>query len=87
MSVLDNFDTWKEFLSNRLQQAQSEGMSQQAVNNVAYEVGDYLAKGVDAKNNEEAVLRELWNAASKEERQALASTMVKLVQNQGNTLN
>lgn len=85
MSVLDNFDTWKGFLSNRLQQAQSEGMSQQAINNVAYEVGDYLSKSVDAKNNEEAVLRELWNAASKEEREALASTMVKLVQNQGST--
>ncbi|ASK63464.1 hypothetical protein CFK37_15525 [Virgibacillus phasianinus] len=85
MSVLDNFDTWKEFLSNRLQQAQSEGMSQQSVNNVAVEVGDYLSKSVDAKNNEEAVLRELWNAASKDEKHALASTMVKLVQNQGNT--
>lgn len=83
MSVLDNFDTWKEFLSNRLQQAQSEGMSQQSANNVAYEVGDYLANSVDAKNNEEAVLRELWNAASKQEKQALASTMVKLVQNEG----
>lgn len=85
MSVLDNFDTWKEFLSNRLSQAQGEGMSEQAVNNVAYEVGDYLSKSVDAKNDEEAILRELWNAASKEERQSLASTMVKLVQNQGNT--
>lgn len=80
MSVLDNFDTWKEFLSNRLQQAQSEGMSQQSANNVAYEVGDYLANSVDAKNSEQAILKELWSAASTEERQALASTMMKLVQ-------
>ncbi|MFC4557189.1 DUF3243 domain-containing protein [Virgibacillus kekensis] len=83
MSVLDNFDTWKDFLANRLQQAQSEGMSQQTINNMAYEVGDYLAKSTDAKNNEEAVLRELWNAASNDERHALANAMVKLVQNQG----
>ncbi|MGY0691625.1 DUF3243 family protein [Virgibacillus sp. FSP13] len=85
MSVLDNFDTWKDFLANRLQQAQQEGMSQQTISNMAYEVGDYLAKRVDAKNNEEAVLLELWNAASSEERQAIASSMVKLVQNEGNT--
>ncbi|MEN1969930.1 DUF3243 domain-containing protein [Lentibacillus sp. N15] len=85
MSVLDNFDTWKDFLANRLEQAQEEGMSQKTISNMAYEVGDYLAKKVEVKNDEEAVLHELWNAASKDEQQAIASSMVKLVQNQGNT--
>ncbi|WP_163971283.1 DUF3243 domain-containing protein [Oceanobacillus halotolerans] len=85
MSVLDNFDTWKDFLSNRLQQAQTQGMDQQTISNLAYEVGDYLSKSVDAKNSEEAVLRELWNAASEEEQHAIANSMVKLVQNEGNT--
>jgi hypothetical protein len=84
MSVLDNFDSWKQFLANRLDQAQSQGMSQQTISQVAYEVGDYLAKSVDAKNSEETVLRELWNAASKEEQQAIANSMVKLVQNEAN---
>lgn len=83
MSVLENFDSWKSFLANRLEQAQSEGMSQDTISNVAYEIGDYLANSVDAKNDESAVLRELWNAASKEERQAIANSMVKLVQNEG----
>lgn len=83
MSVLDNFETWKDFLSNRLEEAQNQGMSQRTISNVAYEVGDYLSKSVEAKNPEEAVLRELWNAASEEEQQAIANTMVKLVQNQG----
>ncbi|PAV30066.1 hypothetical protein CIL05_09315 [Virgibacillus profundi] len=85
MSVLDNFDNWKGFLANKLQSAQQQGMSEQTIQNVAHEVGDYLAQSVDAKNNEEAVLRELWNAASENEQQAIANTMVKLVQNQGNT--
>ncbi|MGM8366464.1 DUF3243 domain-containing protein [Virgibacillus sp. W0181] len=85
MSVLDNFETWKGFLANKLDQAKQQGMSDQTITNVASEVGDYLAQHVDAKNNEEAVLRELWNAASEDEQQALASTMVKLVKNQGNT--
>ncbi|WP_156289122.1 DUF3243 domain-containing protein [Oceanobacillus salinisoli] len=80
MSVLDNFDTWKGFLSNRLQQAQQQGMDQQTINSIASEVGDYLAQNVDAKNKEESVLRDLWNAASEQEQQAIASTMVKLVQ-------
>jgi hypothetical protein len=80
MSILENFDTWKGFLANRLQQAQQQGMDQQTINSIAAEVGDYLADNVDAKNKEEAVLKELWNAASEQEQQAIASTMVKLVQ-------
>lgn len=84
MSVLDNFDSWKGFLSNKLQQAEQQGMSQQTISNVASDVGDYLAQSVDPKNPEEAVLRELWNAASEQEQHAIANTMVKLVQNKGN---
>ncbi|HLR80179.1 MAG TPA: DUF3243 domain-containing protein [Bacillota bacterium] len=84
MSVLDNYNTWKEFLANRLQQAQQQGMSQETISNVAYEIGDYLASSVEVKNDETKVLRELWNAASPEEQQALANTMVKLVQNESN---
>lgn len=83
MSMLNDFDSWKDFLANKLDQAKQQGMSDQTIANVAHEVGDYLAESVDAKNNEEAVLRELWNAASEDEQQAIANTMVKLVQNQG----
>lgn len=85
MSVLNNFDNWKDFLANRLQQAKQNGMSQETIDNLAYEVGDYLADHVDAKNDEEAVLHELWNAASEDEQHAIASSMVKLVQQQGNS--
>lgn len=85
MSVLDNFETWKDFLANKLDQAQQQGMSDQTITNMAQEVGDYLSQNVEAKNKEEAVLKELWNAASEQEQQALASTMVKLVRNQSNT--
>lgn len=84
MSILDDFGTWKEFLSNRLNQAQDHGMSDKTIANVAHEVGDYLSQHVEAKNDEEALLRELWNAASEDEQQALANTMVKLVQDQSN---
>lgn len=85
MSMMDDFSSWKDFLANKIDQAKEQGMSDKTISNVAHEVGDYLAESVDAKNNEEAVLRELWNTASEEEQQAIANTMVKLVQNQGNT--
>lgn len=84
MSVLDNFDTWKGFLSNKLQEATESGIGQKAVLNIAVEVGNYLSQNVEAKNEEEALLRDLWNTASSEEQQAIANIMVKLVQEKGN---
>ncbi len=81
MSVLDDFSTWKVFLANKLEQAKDHGMSNDAITNVAQHVGDYLSRHVEPENKEELVLQELWNAASKEEQEALASTMIKLVQN------
>ncbi|MBM7552683.1 DUF3243 domain-containing protein [Thalassobacillus pellis] len=83
MSVLDNFDSWKSFLGDRLHQAEGQGMNQNAVSEVAYEIGGYLAKQVDAKNDQEAMLRDLWNVADKEEQHAIANMMVKLVQSEG----
>jgi hypothetical protein len=49
MSVLDNWNQWKDFLGDRLQQAEQEGMNQQAITDVAYQVGEYLAQQVDPK--------------------------------------
>ncbi|MRH42649.1 DUF3243 family protein [Aquibacillus halophilus] len=83
MSVLDNFESWKDFLGDRLHQAQGQGMSQQAITEIAYDIGGYLSNQVEAKNEQEAVLRELWNVASKEEQHTIANMMVKLVQDEG----
>ncbi|RBW69908.1 DUF3243 domain-containing protein [Bacillus taeanensis] len=82
MSVLDNFDQWKDFLGDRLNQAQNEGMNQQVISDVAYQIGDYLAKQVEPKNDQERLLAQLWNVASEEEQHAMANLMVKLVKNQ-----
>ncbi|GLY10421.1 DUF3243 domain-containing protein [Bacillus badius] len=83
MSVLENWNEWKNFLGDKLNQATSAGMNNDAVNNIAYQVGDYLASKVDPKNEQERVLSDLWSVASEEEQKAIASMMVKLVQNNG----
>ena len=82
MSVLDNFESWKDFLGDKMHNAQ--GLDQNAISNLAFEVGDYLAKKVEPRNDQEAILRDLWNVASNEEKHAIANMMVKLVQNEGN---
>ena len=81
MSILDNWEQWKDFLGDRLKSAQEQGMSQSAINDLAVQVGDYLAKQVDPKNEQERVLSDLWSVASPDEQHAIANLMVKLVQN------
>jgi hypothetical protein len=83
MSVLDNWGQWKDFLGSRLDQAQNQGMNNGVISDIAYQVGDYLAKNVDPKNEQEKVLADLWSVASPEEQHAIANMMVKLVQNNG----
>lgn len=80
MSVLDNWQQWKDFLGERLEQAKNDGMSQEVINEVAYQVGEYLAEQVEPKNEQERILADLWNVASEEEQHAIANMMVKLVQ-------
>lgn len=81
MSILEDFETWKEFLANRLDEAEQQGMSDKTISNVAHEVGDYLSKNVDVQNSEVSVIKELWNVSSEEEQQVLANAMIKLVKN------
>ncbi|NEU29309.1 DUF3243 domain-containing protein [bacterium LRH843] len=83
MSVLDNWEQWKDFLGDRLNQAQDQGMSQNVISDVAFQVGEYLSQQVDPKNDQERVLSDLWNVASEDEQKAIANVMVKLVQNEG----
>jgi hypothetical protein len=83
MSILDNFESWKDFLGEKMQNAENQGLTQSAISNLAYEVGDYLASKVEPRNEQEAILRDLWNVASDQEKHAIANLMVKLVKNNG----
>ncbi|PAE26807.1 MULTISPECIES: DUF3243 domain-containing protein [Bacillaceae] len=83
MSVLDNWQQWKDFLGDRLHQGMDQGMNKDTVNDLAYQIGDYLAKQVEPKNDQEKILADLWSVASPDEQHAIANMMVKLVQNDG----
>ena len=82
MSVLDNFNDWKSFLNQRVDQAQQMGMDDKTISNLAYQIGDYLAAQVDPKNNEERLLKDLWEASNEQQQQILAQVMVNYVDKQ-----
>jgi hypothetical protein len=78
-SVLKSFDKWKQFLGERVSQAEAVGMSDETVTKLAFQIGQYLEDKIDPKNEEERVLKELWDVGNEQERKTLAHLMVKLV--------
>lgn len=83
MAVLDNWKQWEDFLADRLHHAQSAGMDQSSITDLAYQIGGYLQQNVDPKNEQQRVLADLWSVADEDEQYAIANMMVKLISNNG----
>lgn len=77
-TVLKNFDTWKKFLGERVKHAENAGFSEEAIANLAYEIGGFLEDKVDPQNDSNRALKELWDVGDESERKAIARLMVKL---------
>ncbi|AZS16045.1 MULTISPECIES: DUF3243 domain-containing protein [Paenibacillus] len=77
-TVLKNFDTWKKFLGERVKHAEKAGFSEDAIANLAYEIGGFLEDKVDPQNDSNRALKELWDVGDESERKAIARLMVKL---------
>jgi hypothetical protein len=81
-TVLDTFDRWKSFLAESVKKAKANGMSDQIITTLAFQIGEFLDDKVDPKNGEERLLKELWSSGTEEERKVLASLMIKFVERQ-----
>jgi hypothetical protein len=77
-TVLKVFERWKEFLGDRVEQAEKAGMSDETISKLAFQIGEFLSDKVDPENKEERVLKELWDIGDENERKTLAKLMVKL---------
>lgn len=78
-TVLDQFEKWKSFLHDRVEKARKAGMSDETIANLAYQIGEFLDEHVDPKNEEERLLKELWDVGDEQERKTIARLMIKLV--------
>ncbi|MEW8979052.1 MAG: DUF3243 domain-containing protein [Symbiobacterium sp.] len=77
--VLESFEQWKQFLSDRVSEAKRAGASESTIVNAAKSIGSFLAQKVDPRNREQRLLKELWDVGTEQERQALASMITKMV--------
>jgi hypothetical protein len=79
ISNIDDWDAWKDTLGKAIDISEDVGISKNTVNKVAEKVGTFLANNVDPRNNEERLLKELWNVADSADREMLAKLVVRMV--------
>lgn len=78
MDTLRKWDNWKETLGKAVDIGETVGLSDKTIDNVAEKVGNFLSNNVDPRNDEERLLKELWDAADEEDRKTLAKLVVKI---------
>jgi hypothetical protein len=84
MEIMDNWHDWKKTLGKAVDLGETVGMSDKTITNISEKVGTYLANHVPPHNDEEKLLREMWDAADDEDRKVLAKIVVKIVDKEQN---
>ncbi|MCG3086548.1 DUF3243 domain-containing protein [Sporosarcina cyprini] len=77
--ILENFNRFKMYLSDKVSKGESLGLSEEQLAKTTEFVANYLSKHEEPRNREQYLLQELWNAGDKEEQHALAHMLLKLV--------
>jgi hypothetical protein len=83
MSVMSNWDQWKDFLADQMHRAENIGANSEIINDFATKIGSYLSDHVDPKNEQQRMLADLWHVADAEEQKTIARLIMKLVDNNG----
>jgi hypothetical protein len=79
MHTTDNFDQWKDYLSQNVTLAKQAGTSEETIVNMATKLGNLLAAQVDPANREQRLLKELWDKGDEQDRKSLAKMITKMV--------
>ncbi|KAA0955884.1 DUF3243 domain-containing protein [Sporosarcina sp. ANT_H38] len=77
--ILENFNRFKQFLSEKISKGENLGLNDEQLAKTTEYVANYLAKHEEPRNSEENLLQELWKAGSKEEQHTLAHMLLKMV--------
>lgn len=78
MSILKDWGDWKDTLGKAADLGETIGVSDKTITNAAEKIGTFLSNNMSPRNDEERLLKELWDAANEEDRKTLAKLVVKI---------
>ncbi len=82
MEIFKDWQKWKKTLSGAVNVSEKSGMKDNTIVNLGEKVGDFLENNVEPANPQQKVLRDLWQSGDEKEQKALASMIVKMVDDQ-----
>lgn len=80
MDFLKDWKTWRESLGEAISAARKFGVSDDTIKKMSTKVGDFLSEKVCPATKEEELLKEMWDAASPDERKTIAGLIFKMVE-------
>lgn len=78
MEYVGDWQKWRKNLRQAVKVGRQMGMSEEEMEALARQIGDFLVEKVCPATPEEELLQEMWNVAAPEERKTLARLMVKM---------
>ncbi len=78
MEYVGDWAEWRKNLRRAVSVGKKVGMSEDEIEALATQIGDFLAQKVCPATPEEELLKEMWHVAEPEERRIIAGLMVKM---------
>ncbi|MFO7740842.1 MAG: DUF3243 domain-containing protein [Anaerolineae bacterium] len=78
MEYVGDWAEWRKNLRRAVSVGKRVGMSEEEIESLATQIGDFLAEKVCPATPEEELLKEMWRVATPEERRMIAGLMVKM---------
>ena len=77
--ILENFNKFKQYLSEKVEVGEKLGLSEEKLAKTTELVANYLAEHEEPRNREEKLLLELWKSGTKDEQHTLAHLLLEMV--------
>ena len=78
MASINEWGNWKKTLGKAVDLGETVGLSDKNITNIAEKIGTFLSNNVDPRNDEERLLKEMWDAADESDRDVLAKLIVRI---------
>jgi hypothetical protein len=76
---IKDWDQWKKTVNEAIKTARKVGMPDKLIEIASVKVGDFLSKKLCAESKEEALIKELWDVATPDERKTLGKLLFRIM--------
>jgi hypothetical protein len=77
---IKDWNQWKKTVNEVIRTARKVGMPDRLIEIASVKVGDFLTKRLCVESPEEALIKDLWNVATPDERKTLGKLLFKIME-------